>query len=257
MFIEIEPLLTVAVKAGEAILSIYNDVSVSGSVQYKADKSPLTLADTLSHNRIVADLKLLHPDIPILSEEGADIPYEVRKTWEYYWCVDPLDGTKEFINRNGEFTVNIALIHKDTPVLGIIYVPCKDTLYYGNDKGSFKKVANEKPASIKAVATTSAWVSVGSRSHADGSEAAFLSGFPVTEQLTAGSSLKFCLVAEGKAQIYFRNGPTMEWDTAAGHAIAVNAGAIMQTPQGQPFVYNKPSLLNSGFVCRVKLPAEG
>jgi hypothetical protein len=104
MFIEIEPLLTVAVKAGEAILSIYNDVSVSGSVQYKADKSPLTLADTLSHNRIVADLKLLHPDIPILSEEGADIPYEVRKTWEYYWCVDPLDGTKEFINRNGEFT---------------------------------------------------------------------------------------------------------------------------------------------------------
>lgn len=256
MHVDIQPLLSLAVNAGEAILSVYNDTDIASSLQYKDDHSPLTIADTLSHNTIVAGLKSLHPKIPVLSEEGVDIPYESRKNWEYYWCVDPLDGTKEFINRNGEFTVNIALINNGLPVLGVIYIPCKQTLYYGSEEGSFKQYLNSEAVPIKADAGAEEWISVGSRSHADGSEEAFLEAFPVKQQLTAGSSLKFCLIAEGKAHIYFRNGPTMEWDTAAGQAIAVNAGALMQTPQGLPFVYNKPSLLNSSFVCRIKLPTE-
>ncbi|MBE9585903.1 3'(2'),5'-bisphosphate nucleotidase CysQ [Mucilaginibacter sp. JRF] len=255
MDIDIDLLTGIAVKAGEAIMSVYND-DRDASVTYKADSSPLTLADKLSHKRIVADLTLHYPEIPILSEEGAHIPYEVRSEWEYYWCVDPLDGTKEFINRNGEFTVNIALIHRDTPVLGVIYVPCKNVLYYGDSKGSYRQKLIEGKVRIKTESKPSNWTAVGSRSHADGTEADFLSAYPVTRQLSAGSSLKFCLVAEGKAQIYFRSGPTMEWDTAAGHAIAVNSGAIMQGVNGEPFRYNKPSLLNPGFVCRVELPQQ-
>ncbi|RFZ94011.1 3'(2'),5'-bisphosphate nucleotidase [Mucilaginibacter conchicola] len=255
MNIDIQKINAIAIEAGKAILEVYNDEQAASSVSYKSDNSPLTLADMRSNEVIVAGLEKAYPEIPVLSEESADVDCEVRKNWDYYWCVDPLDGTKEFINRNGEFTVNIALIHKDAPVLGVIYVPCKETLYYGDANGSFKQLTGEDAVQIKATEKPDDWVSVGSRSHADGSEAEYLSAFPVTEQLSAGSSLKFCLIAEGLAQIYYRKGPTMEWDTAAGHAIALQSGAIMQGINGEAFVYNKLSLRNPGFVCRV--PFEG
>lgn len=251
MNIDINSINAIAVEAGKAILEVYNDEQASSSVSYKEDKSPLTLADMRSNEVIVAGLEKAYPYIPVLSEESADVDFETRKNWDYYWCVDPLDGTKEFIDRNGEFTVNIALIHKNAPILGVIYVPCKETLYYGDTNGSFKQIKGSEPIQIQANHKPDGWVSVGSRSHADGSESEYLSAFPVTEQLSAGSSLKFCLIAEGLAQVYYRKGPTMEWDTAAGHAIAARSGAIMQGFNGEAFMYNKPSLLNPGFVCRV------
>ena len=250
MKLDIEPVLKIAVEAGRAIMSVYEDEQAFSAVTFKEDSSPLTLADTLSHNIIAKGLISLHPDIPVLSEEGSDIEYELRKNWEYYWCVDPLDGTREFINRNGEFTVNIALIHRNMPVLGVIYVPCKDLLYYADASGSFKQIPQKEPLPIKADLHAQAWIALGSRSHSDASESDFLSAYPVTELLSAGSSLKFCLIAEGKAHIYYRKGPTMEWDTAAGHAIALASGAMFTNPDGTPFLYNKPSLRNGSFVCR-------
>ncbi|MDB5014047.1 MAG: cysQ [Daejeonella sp.] len=246
----IEEILAIAVSAGHAIMTVYNNPE-GVFVEYKNDNSPLTIADTLSNNIIVSALKALYPEIPVLSEEGADIPFEVRKDWEYYWCVDPLDGTKEFINRNGEFTVNIALIHSNKPVMGVIYIPYQDVLYYGNHLGAFKKIPGEEAKSIKVDQDATSWVSVGSRSHSDASEQNFLNRFPIKQQLTAGSSLKFCLIAEGKAHIYYRKGPTMEWDTAAGQAIAESSGAIFQTDKFEPFLYNKQSLLNGSFICRI------
>ncbi|MBL4677020.1 MAG: 3'(2'),5'-bisphosphate nucleotidase CysQ [Mucilaginibacter sp.] len=255
MNIDIQKINAIAIEAGNAILEVYNDEQAASSISYKSDNSPLTLADMRSNDVIVAGLENAYPDIPILSEESAGVDFETRKNWDYYWCVDPLDGTKEFINRNGEFTVNIALIHQNTPILGVIYVPCKETIYYGDPNGSFKQITGGLAVQIQANEKQSDWVSVGSRSHADGSEAEYLSAFPIKEQLSAGSSLKFCLLAEGLAQVYYRKGPTMEWDTAAGHAIAIQSGAIMQGINGEAFVYNKPDLLNPGFVCRV--PFEG
>lgn len=248
---EIEPILDIAVKAGAAVMWVYNE-NAEPDIQLKEDNSPLTLADKISHEIIFSGLTKLYPGIPILSEEGAAIDFEIRKEWEYYWCVDPLDGTKEFIKRNGEFTVNIALIHKNLPVLGVIFVPCMNTLYFGSDKGSFKQRLGENPVSIKADSGSQEWVSVGSRSHSVANESGFLQQYPISRHETAGSSIKFCLIAEGKAHIYYREGPTMEWDTAAGHAIAGFSGAIMETDQFQPFLYNKENLRNGGFVCRVE-----
>jgi len=256
MKLDKQPLLDLAVLAGKAILSVYNDQSRFGNVSYKEDDSPLTLADQLSHQVIAEGLGKLYPEIPLLSEEGAHLPYESRKDWNYFWCVDPLDGTKEFINRNDEFTVNIALIHKDTPVFGLIYVPCQDLLYYGDAEGSFMQVPGSKAVSLHVDQDAQEWVAVGSRSHSDPSERSYLSQFPVTSQSSAGSSLKFCLVAKGQAHIYYRKGPTMEWDTAAGHAIARYSGAIFSTPEGEPFLYNKESLRNGSFVCRIATRGE-
>ncbi|MBC6490282.1 3'(2'),5'-bisphosphate nucleotidase CysQ [Flavihumibacter stibioxidans] len=247
---EIGPILDIAVKAGAAVMWVYND-NPEPDVTFKEDESPLTLADKISHEIIVLGLTELYPGVPILSEEGAAIDFEIRKEWEYYWCVDPLDGTKEFINRNGEFTVNIALIHKNVPVLGVIFVPCMNTLYFGSGKGSFKQRLGENPVPIKSDSDSREWVSVGSRSHSVANESDFLQQYPIVRHESAGSSIKFCLIAEGKAHIYYRKGPTMEWDTAAGHAIAGFSGAIVETDQFQPFLYNKENLRNGGFVCRV------
>ena len=249
---DIEKLLKIARDAGEAILMVYNNPEEAEQVKLKTDNSPLTLADEASHQIIEQGLQALTPDIPVLSEEGAAIPYEVRQTWEYFWCVDPLDGTKEFIHRNGEFTVNIALIHKDTPILGIIYVPVQDALYYGGaNLGAFKRLANGETIPLKVDATATEWTSIGSRSHANPEEEEILKRFPVKNSIAAGSSLKFCLVAEGKAHLYYRHGPTMEWDTAAGQAIVTFSGGEVTMPDGKPFLYNKPSLLNGGFICKV------
>jgi 3'(2'), 5'-bisphosphate nucleotidase len=253
MLPDIERLLKIAVDAGQAILTVYNNPEEAGLIKLKTDESPLTLADEASHTIIEQGLQALTPEIPILSEEGADIPYEERQGWETFWCVDPLDGTKEFIRRNGEFTVNIALISNHQPVLGVIYVPVSGTLYYGGaGLGSFKRTADGLTQPIRVDAGAAAWVAVGSRSHASPEEAAVLSQYPIASSLTAGSSLKFCLVAEGKAHLYYRHGPTMEWDTAAGQALVTASGGVMTRPDGTAFDYNKPVLRNGGFLCKVR-----
>lgn len=251
--IDLDKLNGIAKEAGAQILRIYNLQPEDMKVTLKDDQSPLTAADRLSHEIIFRQLTELTPHIPIISEEGKDIPYEIRKNWEYFWCVDPLDGTKEFIKHNGEFTVNIALIYKNTPVLGIIYIPVTDELYYGGENmGSWKQTADGIITQLHADKNNTEWIAAGSRSHASPEETALLSQYPIKETITVGSSLKFCLIAEGRAHIYYRHGPTMEWDTAAGQAIATNSGAIMADPNGEPFLYNKPSLLNSGFLVKVK-----
>jgi len=242
----------IAVAAGKAILKIYN----SGDkihVSLKKDHSPLTIADKTAHDIIAKGLEKIDPAVPVLSEEGADIDYETRRNWDYFWCVDPLDGTKEFIYRTDEFTVNIALIHQQKSILGFIYVPVSDTLYYGSSiTGSYRRKGEGESEKLSVDHSTTAWTAIGSRSHASEEEKEVLSRYPVTDTIAAGSSLKFCRIAEGAAQIYYRHGPTMEWDTAAGQAIAENSGAIMTKPDGIPFEYNKPSLLNGGFICKVR-----
>ncbi|KIA94298.1 3'-5'-bisphosphate nucleotidase [Pedobacter kyungheensis] len=248
--IHLQAILDIAVAAGEAILTVYNREE-GFEVETKSDASPLTIADKMANDIICAGLKKLYPSIPIISEEGKSIAYKDRKDYGYFWCVDPLDGTKEFIKKNGEFTVNIALIRAQTPVLGVIYVPVQGKLYYGSETiGSWKQLRGEAPQQIKAVNTAS-WTAAVSRSHADGKEKEILSQYPVTNAIAVGSSLKFCLLAEGKAQIYLRTGPTMEWDTAAGHAIILFSGCSITALSGKPMLYNKESLLNEGFLCKV------
>jgi 3'(2'), 5'-bisphosphate nucleotidase len=251
MKVNIPALSEIAIDAGKAILSVYNDPELYNKVSFKEDNSPLTLADQRAHDIIAAGLSLLYPEIRLLSEEGSQIPYEQRSKWKQYWCVDPLDGTKEFIGRNGEFTVNIALIENNIPTFGLIYIPVQDLLYYGDADGGFKQVPGQPAVAIHVDQKATAWTALGSRSHADPSENEYLNKFPIKNVRSAGSSLKFCLIAEGSAHIYYRKGPTMEWDTAAGHAIAMFSGAIFTTPEGAPFVYNKPFLTNGSFVCRI------
>lgn len=251
MRIDLNDVGIIAANAGKAIMDIYTNPDIQAVFSYKEDNSPLTLADAESHRIIMNGLSAIRPQLPVLSEEGIDIPYDERKHWEYYWCVDPLDGTKEFLKRNGEFTVNIALIYKNIPVAGIIYVPATGDLYMGSAQGSFKKNVDGVVTSLQINKKNTEWTAVGSRSHTLPEEMAFLQKYPVANVLNAGSSLKFCLVAEGKAQIYYRHGPTMEWDTAAGHAIAVNSGASVTLTDGSPFLYNKASLKNNSFVCKV------
>ncbi len=252
MSIDIDELLNIAREAGEAILKIYNDPEKADEVTIKADDSPLTWADKASNEVITNRLRMLTPDIPVLSEEGRSIPYSERKNWEYFWCVDPLDGTKEFVKRNGEFTVNIALIHGQSPVLGVIYVPVTDTMYYASEQsGAFKTDGKGTKTALQVNNKSSDWTAVGSRTHSAPEEAELLAKYPVVESVSIGSSLKFCLLAEGLAQIYYRHGPTMEWDTAAGHAIVTLSGGRLTHPDGTPFLYNKESLLNSSFLCIV------
>jgi len=250
MYLEIEPLLSIARDAGKLVLDIYNDKKQFEEVKFKSDQSPLTLADEASNRLIVDRLKLLTPDIPVLSEEGEDVTYEVRKNWVYFWCVDPLDGTKEFISRNGEFTINIALIKNGIPVLGIIYVPVSGMMYYADqDTGGWRIDADGIKSSMKVDKNSIDWVSVGSRSHASEVDKEVLARYPIVARIAIGSSIKFCLVAEGSAHIYYRHGPTMEWDTAAGQAILTLSGGQMTTLSGEPFLYNKPSLRNGSFIC--------
>lgn len=249
MIEDIQALLAIAKEAGAEIMKIYTDPNADWGIETKKDDSPLTLADRRSHEVIESKLSANYPEIPILSEEGKDIPYSVRKDWSCYWCVDPLDGTKEFIAKNGQFTVNIALIVNNVPVIGVIYIPAEDVMYYGQEGvGSFK-TAEGLTTAIHCIPKTTSIIAVGSKSHRSSQEDEFLAQYDVKEVVSVGSSLKFCLVAEGKAQIYYRHGPTMEWDTAAGHAIAANSGAKVSQPNGDVFSYNKPNLLNSSFVC--------
>ncbi len=264
-----------AIAAGIAINEVYR--AKDFAVAYKADKSPLTVADQKSHEIITGALKAY--DFPILSEEGKNTPFAQRKNWERFWLVDPLDGTKEFIKRNGEFTVNVALIENSRPVLGTIFVPDRNTLYFAGRKlgayklqdGPFSEWQENRTDSEEEAHTLLAQIVeqstrlpvkdqqrasltiVGSRSHKTAELEDYVAEkrktFGDVEFISAGSSLKICLVAEGQADLYPRLGPTMEWDTAAGQAIAENAGAaVYQYKTEEPLIYNKEDLHNPWFI---------
>ncbi len=253
-------------KAGLDILDVYHNSDFE--VEIKSDKSPLTIADKRSHIRIVEGLK--ETKIPVLSEESAGITWEDRREWDRFWLVDPLDGTKEFIKRNDEFTVNIALIENGKPVMGIIYLPVFNEMYFGlTNFGSFKisdfkqippgmewdtlvELANELPVETKGSGVRV----VASRSHLSDETKGFIDDLEkengAVSTVAAGSSLKLCLIAEGRAEIYPRLGPTMEWDIGAGHSIITAAGGSIQTTDGKDLLYNKENLLNPWFIARSK-----
>ena len=240
----------IAIEAGQAILEVYNNEKLFAQIDTKADDSPLTLADQRSHNVIMKRLKDLHPEIPIISEEGKHLPYEDRKDYELFWLVDPLDGTKEFIRRNGEFTVNIALIDGKYPIGGVIYVPVTNVLYSAFN-GKAYKTENGITQQIEVSRSKENRIAVRSRSHASEEEESVLKSYHVSQDISRGSSLKFCAVAEGSADLYYRHGPTMEWDTAAGQAILEAAGGRIyrENMENERFYYNKENLLNPGFLC--------
>ena len=273
--------LPAAKKAGEAILEVYHGPI---DVAYKEDHSPLTLADQRAHTIIKRHLTAGRSEqIPVLSEEGKHTPYKARRSWEYFWLVDPLDGTKEFVQRRGEFTVNIAVIYKMRPVMGVVGLPVKGMVYFaaeglgayrledweiiprlfggkGQPQGGRRNLENllalSKPLPLEGPGEKSErrLTVVGSRSHGSKEVEDFVKKAKKTYDdvtfISAGSALKFGLVAEGTAQIYPRFGPTMEWDTGAGHCVVEQSGgAVLRLKEKTPLVYNKPDLLNPGFVC--------
>lgn len=241
----LEPVVEIASGAGTKILDIYNS---DFEVQHKADESPLTAADLAAHTYIEAGLNALTPDIPVLSEESATIPWEERKSWDPYWLVDPLDGTKEFVKRNGEFTVNIALIHQHRPVLGVVHVPVTDVTYFGGLNAGAHIIENGSRAPISVRDAPSTPIVVGSRSHRAELLDAYLARLGEHEMTPMGSSLKLCLVASGHADLYPRLGPTSEWDTAAAHAVVAAAGGKVVDLEGKNVLYNaKENILNPHF----------
>jgi 3'(2'), 5'-bisphosphate nucleotidase len=234
--------------AGEKILAIYNS---EFAIQQKDDRSPLTEADLASHRAIVAGLSELTPGMPILSEESSTFPYAQRSLWQRYWLVDPLDGTREFIKRNGEFTVNIALIEGGVPALGVVHVPVSGVSYLAcRGCGASKQEPGREPHPIRVRKLLQGPVRVvGSRSHRGDSLTSFLENLGAHELVSMGSSLKLCLVAEGAADIYPRLGPTSEWDTAAAQCVVEQAGGHVTDTDMQPLRYNtKDSLLNPFFL---------
>ncbi len=243
-----QELIALALKAGEKIMDIYLNEDFHASIDFKSDSSPLTKADKAAHHIINDRLKALWPDIPVLSEEGKGVEYAERKDWKRFWLVDPLDGTKEFIKRNGQFTVNIALIDQGYPVLGIVYVPVQKTVYWGDAQGA-SKIVEGKEEAIRVKTQTEKRTAVGSRSHSAQEETDVMTKYNIEDTIAVGSSLKFCLVAEGVADLYYRHGPTMEWDTAAGQALVEAAGGAVLLPDGERFKYNKENLLNTSFYC--------
>lgn len=279
---ELSTAIRAAIDAGRDIMAIYDDPTADFGIERKADNSPLTRADKAAHACIMTFLQ--PTGIPVLSEEGAHMPYDVRRTWHRLWIVDPLDGTKEFIKRNGEFTVNIALVEDGTPVIGVIYVPVKHELYFGFTSQmssqmspvsqigqTDRAVATITPGAYKATvldglpvepfhplphpSSPRPYTVVASRSHLSPETATFIDALrrehPDLQLVSSGSSLKICLVAEGRADIYPRHAPTMEWDTAAGNAIALAAGRIIvDALTGEPLHYNKEDLHNPWFIVR-------
>jgi len=245
---DLEKIVAIAEDAGKAILEIYDR---DFEVQEKDDKSPLTEADLAAHKLIVAELEKLEPRLPILSEESSGIPYAERSNWDRYWLVDPLDGTKEFIKRNGEFTVNIALIEAGQATCGVVHVPVARVSYFGCvGNGAQKRDADGNTTEISVTAQRQNPARIaGSRSHAGDSLQRFLDKVGPHEIVSMGSSLKLCLVAEGRADIYPRLGPTSEWDTGAAQAVVEAAGGQVTGLDMQPLRYNtKDSLLNPHFL---------
>ncbi len=244
----IAPVSAIARRAAAAILEVY--ARDDAGATRKADDSPLTQADLASHHLIVEALQRLTPDIPVLSEESAAVAVEERLRWPRCWLVDPLDGTKEFLARNGEFTINIALIAGHQPVLGVVGVPVRDVVYAGAPgAGATRSDGGGPPRRIATRPSPDRPRVVGSRSHRGRSLDALLERLGPHELVAVGSALKFCIVAEGQADFYPRLGPTSEWDTAAAHAVLVAAGGAVVTLRGEPLTYNaRPDLLNPSFL---------
>jgi 3'(2'), 5'-bisphosphate nucleotidase len=247
--IQIEDIMAIAKDAGEVVMEIYQR---DFDVDYKDDASPLTEADLASNEVIVKALQKYN--LPILSEEGKSIAYDERKEWEYYWCIDPIDGTKEFIKKNDEFTVNIALIHINTPVLGVVYAPALGEMYTAKKGESAFKNGQKLPLKQNDFPENSLVV-VASKSHLSEETQAFIDEIAKTTktitQQSRGSSLKLVMIAEGAADVYPRLAPTMEWDTAAADAIVREAGKMTyQFENNEPMVYNKENLLNPWFVVK-------
>lgn len=251
--IDINDIIAIAQKAGNVIMEIYVK---DFDIEYKEDTSPLTEADKKANDVIIEGLNALNIIFPILSEEGRDIPFDERKDWEYFWMVDPLDGTKEFIKKNDEFTVNIALIYQNTPILGVVYAPALNEMYWAKQgEGAYKNgdclplQTNQHPRKLLRVVASKSHLSVETQAYIDG----LAKTTEVVECVSKGSSLKLCMVADGSADIYPRLAPTMEWDTAAADAIVREAGKVTYGySQHTLLVYNKEDLLNPWFVVGVK-----
>lgn len=243
-----ETVIAIAQEAAEAILSVYHGPF---EVEEKADHSPLTAADLAAHRVISEGLDRLAPDVPVLSEEGKSIPWEVRRHWQTFWLVDPLDGTREFVKRNGEFSVNIALIHDGAPIFSVVQAPATGQLWYAmRGEHAYRRDGYQDTVlRVRAPATAPLRVAV-SRSHRDAATDALLARMGGIEEVSQGSSLKFCRIAEGDVDVYPRFGPTCEWDTAAGQCILNAAGGmLLSVAKGKPFRYNRrESLLNGDFI---------
>lgn len=244
----LDGLLILVEQAGKAVINIYqNDIQV----ERKSDNSPLTKADKKAHEIISAGLMKLQPDLPMISEEGAHLPYEIRKNWRTYWLVDPLDGTKEFINRNGEFTVNIALIEDGYPIIGVVGQPVEERIYYAAaELGAFEIGPNQlEPVSISTKAAQNSILTLVSKSHLSEELREEINQQKNIEMISVGSSLKFCMIANGKADFYPRIGPTSEWDIAAAQCVVEVAGGKVLSLDGERMKYNqKESFTNSNFV---------
>ncbi|MBB88149.1 3'(2'),5'-bisphosphate nucleotidase CysQ [Abyssibacter sp.] len=245
--VTLQALVAVARRAGECIMKHYGD---EVAVRYKADESPVTAADLAAHQSILDELIALTPGVPRLSEEAAAVPWAQRQAWTRYWLIDPLDGTREFIARNGEFTVNIALIEHGEPVMGVVHAPDLDETYYAaRGQGAWMATRRGSPAPMLLAAAKVATPRVlVTRSHATEALTALLNGLPAHEAVRVGSALKFGRLAAGEGEFYPRVGPTSEWDTAAGHCVVAEAGGRVLAAGGQRLRYNQtPSLLNPDF----------
>lgn len=243
----LEPVQLLCREAGRAIMEVY---ASSFAIEHKEDDSPLTEADLRSHHILEAGLARLLPEVPVLSEESAAIEPALRRGWDWLWVVDPLDGTKEFIKRNGEFTVNVALVHRGRPILGVVHAPALDLDYCAaREVGAQRHRGGDCQAIRAATAIGTPLRVVGSRSHRGSSLDGFLERAGGHELVAVGSSLKFCMVAEGSADVYPRLGPTSEWDTAAGQCVLEQAGGRVVGLSGEPMLYNqRDTLLNPGFI---------
>ena len=242
-----EAVIAIAREAAAAILAVYENAFEVG---HKSDASPLTAADLAAHHCIVEGLERLTPDWPVLSEEAADIPWETRRHWQRYWLVDPLDGTREFVKRNGEFTVNIALIEAGVAVFGVVLAPVGGALWHGVVGGPAYRRDGEADVLLRTRAPATGTLRVAaSRSHRDARTEALLARMGDAETVGLGSSLKFCRIADGTLDVYPRFGPTSEWDTAAAQCVLEAAGGVVIAPDGRPFRYNqRPTLLNGDFL---------
>ena len=247
----VDPIVDLAVTAGDAILEVY---ATDFEVQSKADDSPLTQADMASHHALVKGLRELGPGLPIISEEGGLPPFDERSVWPEYWLIDPLDGTKEFVKRNGEFTVNVALIREHRPVLGVVHAPVLGVTYTGCEgAGATRRDRNRGGRDVEPIRVNTEVGDpprvIGSRSHRSPAFETFLGRVGEAELVSMGSSLKFCVVAEGRADVYPRLGPTSEWDTGAAQAVVEQAGGSVLRLDGKPLSYNeKADILNPHFV---------
>ena len=245
---DINKLRDIAERAGKEIMEVYNS---DFDVETKNDASPVTAADKRAEALITKEITAMKDAFPIVGEEAFSDGLAPTVGDGPFWLVDPLDGTKEFIKRNVEFTVNIALIEAGRPVVGVVHAPVLEATYWGSHDGAFATIGGTEVQTISArPAPANGLVALVSRSHRSAEVDTFLTAYTITDEISAGSSLKFCLLAEGKADVYPRFGPTMEWDTAAGHAVLLRAGGSVETFDGNAFLYGKPGFRNPGFIAR-------